>query len=317
MTEEFPSYYPPKPTIERREANSHISITVLSVIIFALTFSIITDDYLLIGTLIAVLFFHELGHFLVMKVFGYEKLSMIFIPFIGAMVSGKKKLYSQIESSLMLMAGPVPGIIVGYFLLDYGVTNEISLALETGTILILLNVMNLIPIDPLDGGKLLNTLFVRNYEQIQLVFSIITSIGLVIIGIWLNSWIFTAFGIFSGFRIKSKHKLFLIRKESRKANLRYEANYEDLSDQTYQQLRRIVETHRPELYDVQDNSSEAKYDQIVARQVDRILIPPTNYDASAIYKTLVFLIWAGSIALAIHTFLNIDLNLLIDAFQNR
>ena len=317
MIKEFPSYYPPKPKIERKEANSHISITILSIIIFALTFSIITDDYLLIGTLIAVLFFHELGHFIVMKLFGYEKLSMIFIPFMGAMVSGRKKLYSQIESSLMLMAGPVPGIIVGYFLLNYGVANDSSLAIETGTILVLLNVMNLIPLDPLDGGKLLNTLFIRNYEQIQLIFSIITSVGLVILGILLNSWIFTAFGVFSGFSIKNKHKLFLIRKESRKAKLHYEVNYEDLSDRTYQKLRKIVETHRPELYDVQDNSSEAKYDQIVARQVDRVLRQPTNYDASLVYKAFVFIIWVGSVALAAYTFFNIDLNLLINAFQNR
>src|SRR5690554_7513452 len=82
-------------------------------VIFAITFSLILDDYYLIAILLGVLLFHELGHFLMMKIFNYEELNMLFSPFMGAMVSGKKKEYSQIESSLMIIAGPIPGIILG------------------------------------------------------------------------------------------------------------------------------------------------------------------------------------------------------------
>src|SRR5690554_2277283 len=118
--EEFEQQYPQKPILIKRKSNGHISITVLSMVIFAITFSLILDDYYLIAILLGVLLFHELGHFLMMKIFNYEELNMLFIPFMGAMVSGKKKEYSQIESSLMIIAGPIPGIILGASLILYG-----------------------------------------------------------------------------------------------------------------------------------------------------------------------------------------------------
>lgn len=313
----FDTFYPSKPVIERKDPRRHISITILSIVIFALTFSLITNDYLLIAMLVGVLFLHELGHFLVMKFFGYKKLSMLFIPFLGAMVSGKKKIYSQIEGSLMIMAGPVPGIILGYFLMDYGISGEISFAAQIGAILILLNVFNLIPLDPLDGGQLFHTLYFKRYELFQFVFSIISSLSLIIIGLWFDSWIITALGVLLGFRLKSKHKTFLMRTELRQENIKYEANYEDLSDKTFMRIKKIVEHYTPMLSEIKENSDAEKYDQIVARQVDKVLYPPTQKDASVFYKSFMLIIWGGTIGLAIYSFLDVDLTLLIHAFQNR
>lgn len=313
----FDTFCPSKPVIERKDPRRHISITILSIIIFALTFSLITSDYFLIAMLVGVLFFHELGHFLVMKFFGYKKLSMLFIPFLGAMVSGKKKIYSQIEGSLMIMAGPVPGIILGYFLMDYGISGELSFATQIGAALILLNVFNLIPLDPLDGGQLFNTLYFKRYEFFQFVFSIISSVSLIIMGVWFNSWIITALGVLLGFRIKSKHKTFLMRSELRHENIKYEANYEDLSDKTFMRIKKIVEHYTPMLSEIKENSDEEKYDQILAHQVDKVLYPPTQKDASVFYKSVMLIIWGGTIGLAIYSFLDVDLTLLINAFQNR
>lgn len=314
---EFESYYPPKPVIERRDPKRHISITILSIIVFALTFSLITDNYVLISIIVGALFFHELGHFIMMKIFGYKNLSMLFIPFIGAMVSGKKKIYSQIERSLMVMAGPVPGVLLGFILLNYGLENDGVITIQIGSILIFLNVMNLIPLDPLDGGQLLQTLYFKKYELFQFILSITTSVGLVVLGLIMNSWIITAFGVIMGFRIKSKHKMYLVRNNMRLKKLRYEVNYEDLSDKTYQKIKSVVETHTPILKEIKENSNIEKYNQIIARQVDKVLSPPTQKDASLLYKTIILVIWAGAIGLAIYALLQIDLNTLIHAFQNR
>lgn len=314
---EFESYYPPKPVIERRDPKRHISITILSIIVFALTFSLITDNYILISIIVGALFFHELGHFIMMKIFGYKNLSMLFIPFLGAMVSGKKKLYSQIERSLMVIAGPVPGIILGFILLNYGMGNEGIISLQMGAILIFLNVMNLIPLDPLDGGQLLHTLYFKKYELFQFIFAIASSLGVIVLGLLMNSWIITAFGVIMGFRIKSKHKMYLVRNNMRSEELRYEANYEDLSDKTFQKIKSVVETHTPILKEIKENSNIEKYNQIVARQVEKVLSPPTKKDASVLYKTIILVVWAGAIGLAIYALLQIDLNTLINAFQNR
>lgn len=314
---EFEPYYPPKPKIERSNPKRHLSLTVFSIVSFALTFSLITKDYILIAILIGALLFHELGHFLVMKLFGYKGLSMLFIPFIGAMVSGKKKIYSQIESSLMVMAGPVPGIILGAILLNYGVGQNTDIPIQIGAILIFLNVTNLIPLDPLDGGQLFSTLFMKNAEFFQFIFVIVVSLSLIVTGIWFNSWVVTAFGVIIGFRIKSKHKIYLMRNELREESLTYKLNYEDLSDKTFQRIKRIVEKYTPILKEIEENSDVDKYNQIVARQVDKILHPPMKYDASIGYKLMMFIVWFGALFLAVYMFYNVDLNLLIHAFQNR
>lgn len=315
--ENFNSFYPPKPTLIRRERKGHISITVLSIIIFAITFSLIIEDYLLIAILIGVLLFHELGHFMMMKIFGYKNLKMLFLPFIGAMVSGKKKVYSQIEGAIMLLAGPVPGIILGYFLLEIGWGSEMIFLVQLGVVLILLNVMNLIPIDPLDGGQLVKVLFFTNHELTQLVFTLVSSIAVIGIGLWFNSWIIIIFGFLLGIRVKNMHKLYSVRKEMRENEVNYESSYEDLSDETFARIKTIVIDHTPILKDIEEYNDATKYNQILAKQVDNVLSAPTKRDASALQKSLMLLVWLGAIFLAIHSFLSIDFNTLLDAFQGR
>lgn len=315
--ENFNSFYPPKPTLIRKDRKGHISITVLSMIIFAITFSFIVDDYLLIAILLGVLLFHELGHFLMMKFFGYDNLKMLFLPFIGAMVSGKKKVYSQIEGSIMLLAGPVPGIILGYILLEVGWSAELTFLVQLGVILILLNVMNLIPLDPLDGGQLIKVLFFAHHELTQLIFTLISSMAVIAFGVWFDSWIVIIFGFLLGFRVKNMHKLYFVRKEMRENEVHFETNYEDLSDEDYSKIKNIIIDHTPILKDIEDYNDADKYSQIVAKQVDNVLSAPTNRDASTVHKTIMLLVWLGAIFLAIHSFFLIDFNTLLDAFQGR
>jgi len=315
--ENFNSFYPPKPTLIRRERKGHISITVLSMIIFAITFSLIIEDYLLIAILVGVLLFHELGHFTVMKIFGYKNLKMLFLPFLGAMVSGKKKVYSQIEGAIMLLAGPVPGIIVGYILLEIGWNSELMFLVQLGVIFILLNVMNLIPIDPLDGGQLVKVLFFAHHELTQLIFTLISSLAVMGVGLWFNSWIVIIFGFILGFRVKNMHKLYLVRKEMRENEVNYETTYEDLSDESYSKIKNIIIDHTPILRDIEEYNDVTKYDQIVAKQVDNVLSAPTKRDASTVQKSMMLLVWLGAIFLAIHSFFSMDFNILLDAFQSR
>lgn len=315
--EEFEQHYPQKPILIKRKSNGHISVTVLSMVIFAITFSLILDDYYLIGILLGVLLFHELGHFLMMKLFNYEELNMLFIPFMGAMVSGRKKKYSQVESSLMVIAGPLPGILLGASLILYGWVQPTSLSIQLGSILILLNVMNLIPIDPLDGGQLMRILFFNNYEFAQLVFTAISSLAIAGVGLYFDSWLMIIFGLLLGFRIKNKHKLYLIRKDMKEEDIEYESNYDDISNKTYSKIKRIIIDHTPVLNDIEEYNEEAKYNQIVAKQVEGVLFPPTKKDASIFFKIFMLVLWAGGILLSVYAFMSTDFNSIVNAFQNR
>src|SRR5262249_26862794 len=63
--------------------------------------------------LIGVLLFHEAGHFLGMRTFGYRDVRMFFIPGFGAAVAGKKEGVPAWQEAIVLLLGPLPGLVLG------------------------------------------------------------------------------------------------------------------------------------------------------------------------------------------------------------
>jgi len=316
MDNNFDTYYPPKPPLERRKRDGHISKTIFSMVLFALTFSIIINDYLLIGMLLLVLLLHEMGHFSMMKLFGYKDLKMTFIPFLGAMVQGEKKKYSQKETIIMLLAGPLPGTLIGLLLIQYGIANEISWLIQLCVLLIFLNVINLLPLDPLDGGQLVKSIFIGNHELFQLIFAITSSFSVIALGWWFDSWFIIIFGFVMGFRVKQLHKLYLIRKDLRIADVSVETSYDSLSDRAFAKIKKVVMEYTPVLKTIQEESDNEQFDKILANQVDNILLQPSEKDASNYFKIFTILIWLATFAFSVYTFLHIDFQKLIHAFQN-
>src|SRR5690349_6394687 len=60
----------------------------------------------------AVLFLHEGGHIVGMRLFGFRDLDMLFVPFVGALASGTKNNAPEWQHAIVLHLGPLPGLIV-------------------------------------------------------------------------------------------------------------------------------------------------------------------------------------------------------------
>ena len=90
MQEVDDTYYPPKPDIEE-QSKTNINKSLLSLGLFILMFYFLIDDLQVLFLVVLILFIHEMGHFIAMKVFGYNGVNMFFIPLMGAMVTGAKK----------------------------------------------------------------------------------------------------------------------------------------------------------------------------------------------------------------------------------
>jgi Zn-dependent protease len=157
-------------------------------------------DFTGLSILVAVLLFHELGHWSAMRLFGYQDVRIFFIPFFGAAASGRKHAAPGWQQGVVLLAGPLPGIVAACALVVFRdqLPWQPSWLREATTMLLVLNVFNLLPFMPLDGGRLLQlTIFVRR-PLLETLFRLFAAAGMGL-GAWLfGSWVL---GIIAGFML--------------------------------------------------------------------------------------------------------------------
>lgn len=155
------------------------------------------DGALIIG----ILFFHELGHFFAMKIFGYKDLSMFFIPFFGAAVTGRKLHAQSWKDAIVTLAGPLPGILIGAPLFYYGRLRGMELIQHAGVLMVLINAINLLPIKPLDGGRFFDIILFSRWRWLALLFSAFSTAGFAVFLVYAAGWSPIAVGFFTVFQL--------------------------------------------------------------------------------------------------------------------
>jgi Zn-dependent protease len=144
--------------------------------------------------LLLIILLHELGHLLAMQLFGYRNTSMLFIPFFGGVAMGKNEGATLAQKFWVLMLGPLPGILLEMAMLfiSYGNSN-LDWWNGFGLWMVGINLLNLLPIYPLDGGKIVG-LLLQPYPYIGVVFKVICTVLAIGLGC-LGSQIFLFIGI--------------------------------------------------------------------------------------------------------------------------
>lgn len=109
--------------------------------------------------ILAVVVFHEAGHAMAMRMFGYRDVHVFFVPLLGAMTVGRATVTSVRDRLAVLLAGPVPGLWLAVALLGLDEPYGSSWMLQGPALaLLILNGLNLLPFTPLDGGRVLEAL---------------------------------------------------------------------------------------------------------------------------------------------------------------
>lgn len=295
------TYFPPKPEINEKDTASIIK-TVASLALFVGLFALLNIQINRIFLVVLVLFIHEMGHLIAMKSYGYQDVGMFFIPFLGAVVTGRKEEMSQLQRLIIVIAGPIPGIIIGaFFLFGYHEQMLHPDFLIFGTVFIALNVLNLIPLDPLDGGKLFELLFFSVSDFAKLVFNVLSVGTMIAIGVWNDSFVIMAFGVFLLFRIQNQYKLFKLRKRLAHLDIPLETTYSNLSDRDYWKLRReYIYIAKLDSLMEPDSKDYDEKEQVLAPAIRNLLKVPVDHDVNLLGKLAFVFIWAASIALSIY-----------------
>lgn len=108
--------------------------------------------------LVAMLFIHEMGHVIALRLKGYPASTPVFIPFLGAAIFAPK-FTNRDDEAYVGYGGPLLGSIgaaalfaVWFFLPED--STAAHLVLITSYAAIFLNLFNMVPISPLDGGRI-------------------------------------------------------------------------------------------------------------------------------------------------------------------
>ncbi|MBL4706138.1 MAG: hypothetical protein JKY54_16550, partial [Flavobacteriales bacterium] len=200
--------YPPKPTVGTGQRKMGGSL--VSVLIFVLLFFMVSGGSIdMVIVMILILMIHEFGHLTAMKIFGYNDQDVFFLPLLGKVLKGGSPEVSQKKKIITLLAGPLPGILIGLGLLWHGARIDHDGISFIGVAFLMVNTFNLLPYDPLDGGKLLKVLFSSKSETIKLVF-LFASLAIFIYATFF-SIMMGVMAIFIGLRINSIFKTRKVR----------------------------------------------------------------------------------------------------------
>ena len=103
---------------------------------------------------VLLIFVHEMGHAVVLKHEGIPAGAPVFIPFLGAFIAMKGLPRNAYVEAKVAIGGPISGSVAAWAVLAYGLAMEQRLYVTLGHAGILLNLFNLIPVSPLDGGRI-------------------------------------------------------------------------------------------------------------------------------------------------------------------
>lgn len=133
--------------------------------------------------LILCLVFHEYGHIKAMKHFGLKTKGIYLIPFVGGLALSDDKINTRWQDVVISIMGPFFGLILSIAcLVGYWIT-DLEILAGLAVFNALLNLFNLLPVLPLDGGHVLKSI----------AFSINSRVGIVACGLGAALGVFISY----------------------------------------------------------------------------------------------------------------------------
>ena len=102
---------------------------------------------------VALLFIHEMGHYIQLRREGVKPSGMVFIPFLGAAVATRSLGGSALAEARVGLAGPILGSLAVVALLPIAAATDDDFWRALAFTGFFLNLFNLLPVVPLDGGR--------------------------------------------------------------------------------------------------------------------------------------------------------------------
>ena len=103
---------------------------------------------------VLLIFIHEMGHFLAARQRGLNVGAPTFIPFFGAWITLKDMPHNAETEAYIGLAGPVAGTLAAILCYVLAVVLQSPLLLALSYAGMFINLFNLVPVSPFDGGRI-------------------------------------------------------------------------------------------------------------------------------------------------------------------
>jgi len=208
--------------------------------------------------IMASLFFHESGHIWAMKMCGLKTKGIYFIPLLGAAAVSDEMFKSRKDEVYIAAMGPIWGFILAIVTVGiYFLTENAFFAAVAGW-MAMINLFNLLPVNPLDGGRIMKSI----------TFSINSILGLTFLGIGIM--------ISMIFIVWAKIYLFFLLLFVGSLELIFEYK-------TYDRAQKIIDYSKiPDIKEHMDDS--------VLQEIERLesLVPPPMSNTGIIMSAIIY-----------------------------
>lgn len=108
--------------------------------------------------IIVLLFAHEMGHYIVIRAKGIPASWPVFIPLLGAYVAMRRMPVNVRDEAEIAIAGPFAGAMASALCLWLYHVTGVPILLPLAYLSFLINLLNLVPVSPLDGGRIVGAI---------------------------------------------------------------------------------------------------------------------------------------------------------------
>ena len=102
---------------------------------------------------VVLIFIHEMGHVIALRREGIKASAPMFVPFLGSVITARSLGNNALAEARVGLAGPILGSIGSAAVAVIGLVTPTGLLEALGYIGFFLNLFNLLPVVPLDGGR--------------------------------------------------------------------------------------------------------------------------------------------------------------------
>jgi Zn-dependent protease len=132
---------------------------------------------------------HEYGHVWAMRAVGIPTKGFYLIPFVGGAAVPERAFASRLEEHFVAIAGPVFGLAQAVFLYGLFVVYEHPFMGAVAAWIAVLNLFNMIPITPLDGGRIVKSATMSVAPGVGMTVLMLGIFAAIALMFWLRSWV--------------------------------------------------------------------------------------------------------------------------------